>query len=354
MELKVPKTCEVACVVKMKKADKDAFVRAIDDEYRVHWTVDNLPVGPSNTAFHHYCARLMLCSICSVSACFLFNCLLSHFYQLVLHTEVVHSSHVCILTLQDDWTVFCIYCNHISYVFLYDFMSFIIWSVRNFPADKCTIYILSILSIVIYSLSTINPSHSLPLPPNSHHLSFFHNYNSSLLIDTHPNWPLFSLYSYPSPSSPPFSSLLFPSSLLPFPLFSTPLLTSPFLSLPLLFSPLLPSLPLFPLLFPSSPLSTLSSLPQACLTQMQSVQQSSLEGFLSVSTSATLRNRQSIIYTIISASSCSIMMTKRLPLRELRRFPPLRCVIYVCLISLTNSHLLTSNFIWFFRIIIIP
>lgn len=43
--MKVPKTCEVACVVKMKKSDKDAFVRAIDDEYRVHWTVDNLPVG---------------------------------------------------------------------------------------------------------------------------------------------------------------------------------------------------------------------------------------------------------------------------------------------------------------------
>ena len=52
MELKVPKTCEVACVVKMKKADKDAFVRAIDDEYRVHWTVDNLPVGQSVTAIY--------------------------------------------------------------------------------------------------------------------------------------------------------------------------------------------------------------------------------------------------------------------------------------------------------------
>ena len=60
MELKVPKTCEVACVVKMKKADKDAFVRAIDDEYRVHWTVDNLPVGPSSTAFHHCYASLMI------------------------------------------------------------------------------------------------------------------------------------------------------------------------------------------------------------------------------------------------------------------------------------------------------
>ena len=45
MEIKVPKTCEVACLVKMKRSDKDAFVRAIDDEYRVHWSVDNLPVG---------------------------------------------------------------------------------------------------------------------------------------------------------------------------------------------------------------------------------------------------------------------------------------------------------------------
>lgn len=45
IEAKVPKSCEVACVVKLKKADKDAFVRAIDDDYRVHWIVDNLPVG---------------------------------------------------------------------------------------------------------------------------------------------------------------------------------------------------------------------------------------------------------------------------------------------------------------------
>eukprot|EP00596_Hydrurales_sp_CCMP1899_P006807 CAMPEP_0119040508 /NCGR_PEP_ID=MMETSP1177-20130426/10451_1 /TAXON_ID=2985 /ORGANISM="Ochromonas sp, Strain CCMP1899" /LENGTH=393 /DNA_ID=CAMNT_0007005619 /DNA_START=471 /DNA_END=1649 /DNA_ORIENTATION=- len=29
----------------MKRSDKDAFVRAIDDEYRVHWSVDSLPVG---------------------------------------------------------------------------------------------------------------------------------------------------------------------------------------------------------------------------------------------------------------------------------------------------------------------
>jgi transmembrane 9 superfamily member 2/4 len=32
-------------VVKLRKVDKDAFVRAIDDDYRVHWIVDSLPVG---------------------------------------------------------------------------------------------------------------------------------------------------------------------------------------------------------------------------------------------------------------------------------------------------------------------
>lgn len=30
---------------KLKKSEKDAFVHAIDDEYRVHWMIDNLPVG---------------------------------------------------------------------------------------------------------------------------------------------------------------------------------------------------------------------------------------------------------------------------------------------------------------------
>ena len=30
---------------KLKKSERDAFVRAIDDDYRVHWMVDNLPVG---------------------------------------------------------------------------------------------------------------------------------------------------------------------------------------------------------------------------------------------------------------------------------------------------------------------
>jgi transmembrane 9 superfamily protein 2/4 len=45
MEVKVPKACEIACAVKLNKGDKGAFVQAIEDEYRVHWTVDNLPVG---------------------------------------------------------------------------------------------------------------------------------------------------------------------------------------------------------------------------------------------------------------------------------------------------------------------
>lgn len=43
--MKVPKACEIACVKKLKKSEKDAFVRAIDDDYRVHWMIDNLPVG---------------------------------------------------------------------------------------------------------------------------------------------------------------------------------------------------------------------------------------------------------------------------------------------------------------------
>ena len=43
--MKTSKTCEVACAVKLRKADQAAFIRAIDEEYRVHWIVDNLPVG---------------------------------------------------------------------------------------------------------------------------------------------------------------------------------------------------------------------------------------------------------------------------------------------------------------------
>lgn len=45
LEVKVAKACEVACVKKLKKNEKEAFVRAIEDDYRVHWMVDNLPVG---------------------------------------------------------------------------------------------------------------------------------------------------------------------------------------------------------------------------------------------------------------------------------------------------------------------
>ena len=43
--MQVPKACEVACHKKLKKSERDAFVRAIDEDYRVHWIVDNLPVG---------------------------------------------------------------------------------------------------------------------------------------------------------------------------------------------------------------------------------------------------------------------------------------------------------------------
>ncbi len=50
LEVKVPKSCEVACVRKLKKTEKEAFVRAIDDDYRVHWMVDNLPVGTFTTS----------------------------------------------------------------------------------------------------------------------------------------------------------------------------------------------------------------------------------------------------------------------------------------------------------------
>jgi hypothetical protein len=35
LEVKVPKSCEVACIRKLKKNEKDAFVTAIDDDYKV-------------------------------------------------------------------------------------------------------------------------------------------------------------------------------------------------------------------------------------------------------------------------------------------------------------------------------
>lgn len=47
--MKVPEACEVACVAHLKKSQTDAFVRAIDEDYRVHWIVDNLPVGTFTT-----------------------------------------------------------------------------------------------------------------------------------------------------------------------------------------------------------------------------------------------------------------------------------------------------------------
>lgn len=45
LNVKVPKACEVACVKKMNKAEKDAFYRAVDDDYMIHMMVDNLPAG---------------------------------------------------------------------------------------------------------------------------------------------------------------------------------------------------------------------------------------------------------------------------------------------------------------------
>eukprot|EP01041_Mallomonas_annulata_P006757 gene6757-13699_t len=45
LEMQVPKACEVACIKKLKKSERDSFIKAIDEDYRVHWMVDNLPVG---------------------------------------------------------------------------------------------------------------------------------------------------------------------------------------------------------------------------------------------------------------------------------------------------------------------
>lgn len=46
--MKVPKSCEVACVTTLRRVGGDAFIKAIDEEYRVHWLADNLPVGTVN------------------------------------------------------------------------------------------------------------------------------------------------------------------------------------------------------------------------------------------------------------------------------------------------------------------
>ena len=45
VDIEIKNAEEYQLLIEMKESDKDAFVRAIDDEYRIHWTVDNLPVG---------------------------------------------------------------------------------------------------------------------------------------------------------------------------------------------------------------------------------------------------------------------------------------------------------------------
>jgi transmembrane 9 superfamily protein 2/4 len=45
IEAKDAKTCEVACSQRLSNDQRKAFKQAIDDEYRVHWLLDSLPVG---------------------------------------------------------------------------------------------------------------------------------------------------------------------------------------------------------------------------------------------------------------------------------------------------------------------
>jgi transmembrane 9 superfamily protein 2/4 len=45
LEMKVPKACEVACAVNLKRRSTKTFIDAIKNDYYVHWIVDNLPVG---------------------------------------------------------------------------------------------------------------------------------------------------------------------------------------------------------------------------------------------------------------------------------------------------------------------
>jgi len=58
LDMKENANCAVACSVHLKKAGKDALVHAIDEDYRVHFLVDGLPVGFSgediyrNPTFH--------------------------------------------------------------------------------------------------------------------------------------------------------------------------------------------------------------------------------------------------------------------------------------------------------------
>ena len=45
LEMRTPKTCAVACIKDLSPKQKQQFISAIDEEYTVHWIVDNLPVG---------------------------------------------------------------------------------------------------------------------------------------------------------------------------------------------------------------------------------------------------------------------------------------------------------------------
>ena len=45
METKKNVPCQVACAIKLKKNEKELFVKAIEHDYRAHWIVDSLPVG---------------------------------------------------------------------------------------------------------------------------------------------------------------------------------------------------------------------------------------------------------------------------------------------------------------------
>lgn len=45
LEMKIPQACEIVCKKSYNKAQAAQFVEAIDQEYRAHWIVDNLPVS---------------------------------------------------------------------------------------------------------------------------------------------------------------------------------------------------------------------------------------------------------------------------------------------------------------------
>jgi transmembrane 9 superfamily protein 2/4 len=49
LEMKSPKSCAAACAVKLTGDQANAFKRAIQNDYRAHWIVDQLPVGTLET-----------------------------------------------------------------------------------------------------------------------------------------------------------------------------------------------------------------------------------------------------------------------------------------------------------------